>query len=288
MKNIFTRTATKRVAKLAISLFYYVARGFLRILLQYTGGLPDGKLVILYYHGIPFADRSNFARQMEVIQRGARVLPADYRGSLPCGKPHIAITFDDAYVSVAENALPELFARAFHSTIFVPVGSLGSRPTWAVEDGSADADETVMSEEQITLLPSSLVALGSHTCTHPRLSRLHADNAQEEIEGSRLKIQALTGQKVRLLAFPYGDYDASTIELCKRAGYDHVFSVVPEPVDTTNTGFVRGRVKVEPSDWALEFFLKYQGAYAWTSRVSSFKHKLRGVSEVRPSFEQPP
>jgi peptidoglycan/xylan/chitin deacetylase (PgdA/CDA1 family) len=123
-------------------------------------------------------------------------------------------------------------------------------------------------------LPSSLVTLGSHTSTHPRLSRIDARDAQEEVEGSRLKLQALAAQEVRLLAFPYGDHDASTIELCKAAGYDYVFSVAPDPVDTTKSGFIRGRVKVDPFDWPLEFFLKFHGAYAWISLVTSLKRKL--------------
>lgn len=291
MRNISIRTSTKRIAKLAISLFYYIARGFWRFVLQLAGRRPGSNLIVLYYHGVPVAYRSNFARQMESIRRGARVLPASYRGSLPPDKPNVAITFDDAFVSVAENALPELLARGFHSTIFVPVGILGTRPTWPIEDGSLDADETVMSAEQVASLPSSLVTLGSHTSTHPRLSRIDARNAQGEIEGSRVKLQSLTAQDVRLLAFPYGDHDVSTVELCKAAGYNYVFSVTPDPVDTTASGFVRGRVKVDPFDWPLEFFLKYRGAYAWSSRVSSLKQKLgdwRGLRDVRrPSYEHP-
>jgi peptidoglycan/xylan/chitin deacetylase (PgdA/CDA1 family) len=130
-------------------------------------------------------------------------------------------------------------------------------------------------------LPSSLVTLGSHTSTHPHLSRMDARHAQEEIEGSRLKLQALTAREVRLLAFPYGDHDASTIELCKSAGYDYVYSVVPDPVDTTKSDFVRGRVKVDPFDWSLEFFLKYHGAYAWTSQVFSLKRALSDWRRLR-------
>jgi peptidoglycan/xylan/chitin deacetylase (PgdA/CDA1 family) len=228
---------------------------------------------------------------MESIRRGAQVLPASYRGSLPWGKPNVAITFDDAYVSVAENALPELLARGFHSTIFVPMGTLGSPPSWPVEDRSPDSHETVMSAGQIATLPSPLVTLGSHTNTHPRLSRIDPRDARGEIEGSRLKLQALTAREVRLLAFPYGDHDASTIEVCKAAGYECVFSVAPDPVDTTNSSFVRGRVKVDPFDWPLEFFLKYHGAYAWISQVSPLKQKLsywRQLRKVRrPSYEHP-
>ena len=268
-------SSTKRLVKLTISLLYYLARGLSRFVLQLAGRSPAPRLVILYYHGIPDAYRSNFVRQLESIRRRARVVPASHRGSLPSGRPNVAITFDDAYVSVAKNALPALTARGFHSTIFVPTGTLGAPPSWSMEDGSPDSIETVMSAEQIAKLPSALVTVGSHSRTHPRLSRLAPGDAREEIEGSRHQLENLTTQEVRLFAFPYGDHDASTIELCRMAGYEAVFSTSPAPVDTTGSDLVRGRVKVDPFDGRLEFFLKYNGACAWLPYVSSLKRKLR-------------
>jgi peptidoglycan/xylan/chitin deacetylase (PgdA/CDA1 family) len=291
-RNASIRGSFKRLVKLAISLLYFSARALSRFVLELVRRSPDPQLIILYYHGIPRAYRSNFVRQLESIGRGARVVRASHHGSLPSGKRNVAITFDDAYVSVAENALPELASRGFHSTIFVPIGSLGSRPTWTIlEDGGLDSHETVMSAEQIARLPCALVTLGSHTTTHPHLSRIDPRDAQREIENSRLRLQALTAQDIRLFAFPYGDHDASTVELCRAAGYDYVFSIAPAPVDTTSSAFVRGRVKVDPFDWPLEFFLKCHGAYAWISQVSSLKRKLsnyRRVREVRRlSYRQP-
>jgi peptidoglycan/xylan/chitin deacetylase (PgdA/CDA1 family) len=282
-----TRAAsTKRMVKVAISLLYFAAQVLYRIVLQVIGRSPNQQLIILYYHGLPTAFRSSFVRQLDAIRRGGRVYPASHRGTLPADKQNVAITFDDAYVSVAENALPELIARGFHSTVFVPVGSLGSHPTWPVENGSLDSAETVMSAEQIATLPSSLVTLGSHTNTHPRLSRIDPHDAQREIEGSRLALQTLTAQDVRLLAFPYGDHDASTVALCRAAGYDYVFSIAPDPVDTTGSDFIRGRVNVDPFDGPLEFFLKYRGAYAWVSYVTSFKRKLRMYHQSQTSQQQ--
>ena len=58
-----------------------------------------------------------------------------------------------------------------------------------MEDGSPDSIETVMSAEQIAKLPSALVTVGSHSCTHPRLSRLAPGDAREEIEGSRQSLK---------------------------------------------------------------------------------------------------
>jgi peptidoglycan/xylan/chitin deacetylase (PgdA/CDA1 family) len=266
----------KRTLKLTISLAYYLVRGLSRFVIRLTGRSPKRGLVILYYHGIPDACRSSFAHQLESIRRTARVFPASHRGSLPSDKPNVAITFDDAYVSVARNALPALASRGFHSTIFVPTAMLGGAPTWQMEDGSPDAFEVVMPAEQIAKLSSPIVMLGSHSCTHPRLSRLTPSEAREEIEGSRTRLQELTALDIRLFALPYGDHNASTIEICRTAGYETVFSTRPAPVDTTDVAFVRGRVKVDPFDGPLEFFLKYNGAYAWAPYLSSLKRRVRG------------
>jgi peptidoglycan/xylan/chitin deacetylase (PgdA/CDA1 family) len=273
----FTYNRLKRPSKIAISLCYFLALKATGLVLRAVGRAPDPRLVILYYHGITQTYRHDFARQMQSLRRRALVFPANFQGSLPSGKPNVAITFDDAYVSVADNALPELAARGFHSTIFVPVGSLGNHPDWAREDNALSSDEVVMSAERIGALSSPLVTLGSHSITHPRLSRMNLNDARREIEGSRDKLQHLTRGHIRLFAFPYGDHDASTVDLCRTAGYDYVFSIVPQPVKTEESNFVRGRVQVEPFDWPLEFFLKYNGAYAWASYVSSIKRRWRST-----------
>jgi hypothetical protein len=154
-----------------------------------------------------------------------------------------------------------------------------------MEDGCLDSHETVMSAEHIAKLPSPLVALGSHSSTHPRLSSMTPSDARNEIEGSRVTLQTLTAQDVRQFALPYGDHDALVIELCREAGYAYIFSTTPNPVDTTSHHFVRGRVKVDPVDGPLEFFLKYNGAYGWVSYVSSLKRKLRSYNQSQKQSE---
>ena len=115
----------KRNTKIAVSMVYYACMAVLQGVLRLLGRPVKRRLTVLYYHGVSPAYRLNFARQMELLQRRACVLSASYRGDLPSKKKCVAITFDDAFQSVLENALPELAARSFHSTIFVPVGLVG-------------------------------------------------------------------------------------------------------------------------------------------------------------------
>jgi peptidoglycan/xylan/chitin deacetylase (PgdA/CDA1 family) len=256
----------KRFVKLGISLMYFVTSAAMHRALYMIGKPVRQRLVILYYHGVSRDERSRFAHQMETLKRTARVVPASYRGILSAHTRHVAITFDDAFVSVRENAIPELLARSFHSTIFVPTGFLGRHPSWTMRDEERARNETVMTVDQLKELPSDLVTLGSHSSMHMLLSQTQLDTAREEIEGSRRQLQHVLGREVRLFSFPYGDYDESIVKLCSMAGYDQAFTIYPEQIRTDEAGMLRGRVKVDPSDWPIEFFLKVNGAYEWMTK----------------------
>lgn len=275
----------RRNLKIGISLIYYLVRETGRAVLRLTGRSPADRLTILYYHGVTADCRSNFVRQVDALRRRALVLPASYSGKLPAkkGKKCVAITFDDAFVSVAENALPELGKHSFHATIFVPVGWLGQTPGWSMKSIGASSieppelSEVVMSTEQLRGLNPSLVSLQSHTLSHPALSELEPERAREEIERSRILLGDLIGREVRELAFPYGAHNQATVAMCRAARYETVYSIVPEEVDTASYGILRGRTKTEPSDGALEFFLKFNGAYEWLGYSIALKKVLRSA-----------
>lgn len=275
----------KRNSKIAISLIYYFVRVIGHASLWLVGRPSRRRLTILYYHGVTRDCRSSFARQMEALHRGAIVVPASYRGKLPANKNKkcVAITFDDAFVSVAENGLPELNKYSFHSTIFVPVGWLGRTPGWAMETSEVGAveapelSEVVMSSDQLQGLSHSLVSLASHTMTHPSLPELEPERAREEVERSRLLLAELSGRDVLELSFPYGAHNESTVALCRAALYETVYSILPEEVDTTAHELLRGRTKTDPSDGPLEFFLKFNGAYEWMRHSVALKKALRSM-----------
>jgi peptidoglycan/xylan/chitin deacetylase (PgdA/CDA1 family) len=265
-----------------------------RVALRLLGQQPGERLTILYYHGVTAGCRSNFARQMEALARNALVVPAAYRGPLPAakGRKCVALTFDDAFRSVAENALPELGKYSFHATIFVPVGWLGQTPGWTLENGSVEPQElseVVMSAEELRDLSPSLVALESHTMSHPSLPELQPERAREEVERSRALLAKVSGRDVLELAFPYGAYNEATVAMCRAAHYETVYSIIPEEVDTDSHGFLRGRTKTEPSDGRLEFFLKFNGAYEWMRYSIAFKRALRSLlSAIRGTAPSAP
>jgi hypothetical protein len=81
--------------------------------------------------------------------------------------------------------------------------------------------------------------------------------------------------------------------MCKTAGYDLVYGIVPTTVYPGDGEFIRGRVAVSPDDSDLEFFLKMSGGYWWMSLASTLKqaclspHRFVKVKKIAPRQSPP-
>ncbi len=60
--------------------------------------------------------------------------------------------------------------------------------------------------------------LGTHSRSHPYMSKLTKGQVQDELSTSAKAIEKLTGKKVTLFRPPYGDYNNTLIETCKEMG----------------------------------------------------------------------
>jgi len=277
----------KRSLKVLISLgFWGVARAYggVRHLLG-RGGRPI--CVVLYYHSVPDDQRKRFARQMDILRRWSTPVRADRAEPLPEGHSYAAVTFDDGFLSVASNAIPELEHRKIPATILVVAGTLGSLPGWLSESYRHNQSEITMSAEQLRALPESSVTLGSQTMTHRKLTELLPELAKREIVDSRLQLEKILNRPVTLFSFPYGKFNQELLRWCREAGYKRAFTTEPFLAFAEPGEFVTGRVSVDPTDWELEFWLKLVGAYRWETLVSAFKRKALSVwrERRRPMLE---
>jgi peptidoglycan/xylan/chitin deacetylase (PgdA/CDA1 family) len=204
---------------------------------------------------------------MDLLLRLAKPIPAGLYG-LPDSPAHYcAVTFDDGFVSVLENALPELERRNIPATFFIPTGSLGGPPAW-IKAASPARHERVLSAEQLAgLKDHRLLAIGSHSISHPNFLKLDPAQARRELEQSKAQLETILCHKVGLFSFPHGAYDSQTIDLARAAGYDRVFTINPGNAFTGPDNFVIGRVLADPADWPLEFRLKILGAYRWLAKA---------------------
>ena len=259
-----------RIVKCTISFVVFVASSLIAFASRLVGRKPKGTCVVLYYHSVPPEQRSRFANQLDSVLRWTKPIAVGNDVTLVPGVRYSAITFDDAFENFIDVAYPELQRREVCSTMFVITDALGKT------FGPADCTERVMSQQQLLELPESLVTIGSHTLTHPMLTRIEEEAAREEIVGSRLRLEQMLNRTISVFSFPFGAFNERLIEICREAGYQRVFTTLPGFAFSGPGQFAVGRVRVDPTDWPLEFHLKVAGAYRWLPVAFSIKRSIVG------------
>ena len=64
-----------------------------------------------------------------------------------------------------------------------------------------------------------LCTIGVHTCTHPRLTTLSAEEQRREIKECKDDLEQLLGGEMNHLAYPHGDYNQTTVEIATELGF---------------------------------------------------------------------
>jgi peptidoglycan/xylan/chitin deacetylase (PgdA/CDA1 family) len=178
----------------------------------------------------------------------------------------VAVTFDDGYRSVIEHAFPILERLEMPGTVFVP-SLYASRPDptfWRGKGreqwfGSRFEPELAgLSWEQLRHLIAAGWEVGSHSRSHPHLTRLPAAEVAAEVEGSRQDCERGTGAPCISLSYPYGDVDERIIEIALASGYrsgatlPRRFPRAPSALGVPRVGiyrpdgWLRFRIKVSP------------------------------------------
>ncbi|WP_438996277.1 polysaccharide deacetylase family protein [Candidatus Puniceispirillum sp.] len=123
----------------------------------------------------------------------------------------VAITIDDAYLSVYQEAWPRLKALNMPFTLFV-----ATQPIDANRYG-------YMTWDHIRELQSAGVTIGSQTRTHPHMHQISIEQSKSEIAESNARFIAELGLRPSLFAYPYGEYDRQVIQAVMDAGFTAAF-----------------------------------------------------------------
>ncbi len=123
----------------------------------------------------------------------------------------VAITIDDAYLSVYTKAWPILKNLNLPFTLFIS--------TDVIDNNFSN----YMNWDQIRELVDNGVLVGSQTKSHPHLHRLSSKQILNEIEYSNKRFIKELGFKPKLFAYPYGEYDKKTLNIVKGSGFEAAF-----------------------------------------------------------------
>ncbi len=236
--------------------------------------------VVIYYHGIPKAEITGFRTQMAYLASNCSVIrPSEIKIADSNGLNHlVAITFDDAFLSVKENAIPILKEYGLPAAIFVPAGNLGQPPRWEMPENCTNKNRTVMSKEQIAELDNDGFEIFSHTVSHPVLTEIDNNKLQHELTCSKIALEKMVGYRVLAISYPHGAHDSRVCSAAKEAGYKLGFTIEPQIVNNCTDDMQIGRFCVSPRDSLLKFKLKATGAYQATRLLKSIKRLITGCS----------
>ncbi len=151
---------------------------------------------------------------------GFHVLPleeivAAYRNRTPLPDKSIAITVDDAYLSVYKEAYPRLQKLNWPFTVFV------------ASDGVDKGFHSYMTWDQMREMQKGGVLFANHTATHDYLIRkkegesndAHVARVRNDIERCQKRLSEELGPPPMLFAYPYGEYNTDIAQLVASMGF---------------------------------------------------------------------
>ena len=180
-----------------------------------------------------------FERQMRYLRRrgfhGLRLqefIEARSRGLPLPGRP-VLITFDDAYVDLAETAGPILARYDFGATVFVPTAHVGETAAW---DDSGHGAARLLDWGQIRQLAQAGLDFASHAHRHHPAVYLDSQTLRQDMAASQRLLHQHLGQVCPVVAPPYGIVDDRVRQVLRAEGIDLVFGTQPGWFDLARPG----------------------------------------------------
>lgn len=240
-------------------------------------------VIVLCYHALSPGWEAALSTTPERFERQLALLSArGYRGvtfseavSHRSGGRVVAVTFDDAYRSVLELGRPILDHFELPATVFAPTDFVGSEQpmSWpGITEwlGGPHAQELLpMSWAELRTLSQAGWEIGSHTGSHPHLTRIEDASLTHELTRSKAACEHHLQIRCTSLAYPYGDVDARTVAAAAEAGYGAAATLPRRlsprgPLEWPRVGIyqrdrdIRFRLKVSPA------MLRLRRSTAWS------------------------
>lgn len=123
----------------------------------------------------------------------------------------IALSVDDGYSSVLREGWPRMKAAGLRFTLFVST------------DPSDRNVPGYLSWDEIRALAAEGVEIEAHSVMHPHLPDLGEAEIRAEIKNSADRIEAETGRRPTLFAYPYGEANDTAIRIVRELGFRAAF-----------------------------------------------------------------
>lgn len=172
----------------------------------------------------------------------------------------VCITFDDGYKDNYENALPVLKKYEFPATIFLITNLIGTNKILEPENFIRKFRYNqkyylCLDWEEIKEMESHCISFGSHTLTHPNLTKIPIEIAEKEIKDSKVLLEKKLLRKVDYFCYPKGYFNEKVIKTVQNAGYSGAV-VTPIHKRFKNSLFTLKRIGIYRHDNIFRFKIK--------------------------------
>jgi len=149
------------------------------------------------------------------------------------------------------------------------------------DDSTLERRFTLLTRSNLVQLSSAGMTVGSHTLSHPMLSRSPAELARAEIRESRIRLEAALGKRVWAFAYPFGDAQSVTpqvLTMARDAGYQAAFLNIGGGLGTELTRHAMPRIHVTAEMSLAEFEAHVAGLHALLQRRAGRTHRGLGAA----------
>jgi peptidoglycan/xylan/chitin deacetylase (PgdA/CDA1 family) len=255
-------------------------------------------VLILCYHAVSEDWPTEFAvspRRLEeqlryFLRRGYR--PTTLSAALdrqPAAKT-LVVSFDDAFASVVERALPVMSVLGVPGTMYVPTEYVAG--DGALEWASLERWVGTPHEHELRCmgwgglreLAAAGWEIGSHSETHVDLTALGEVELERELSASKARCEEELQRPCRTLAYPFGSHDRRVMDAAQDAGYESA-TILDNHLSIPPDSLVRPGRPVQRYGLLREGVYRYDStarlwAKTWAparrARASGLMHAMRG------------
>ncbi len=156
----------------------------------------------------------------------------------------LAITFEGAYRSAYENAIPQLLEARIPFTVI-----------FASDNADNGADQYMDWHTLNSLKKNDLVSFGMLPASYERLTGLDEAQVKSRINRARVRYREELGEEPKIFSYPFGQYSKSLHDLIKSQGFDAALALNSGAVYSESDLFALPRFAMTESHGDLDRFI---------------------------------
>lgn len=233
--------------------YLYITFGYIDLNILHRSNL----ITILSYHSIE-DDKWRFSIDPEMLRKQITYLDAHYdfislkdleeylKNKKFITKPSIVLTFDDGYRDILEvkNLFDELNVK--------PALFILADPERADHE-QLQNEKKLLSKNEILILINEGWEIGSHSMTHPDLSRMSKKELENEICLSKQKLEKDLNIPIRYFAYPRGKYSKKVLDLVEKSKYSLGLTMDDGIIDIKTNPLLVPRIGIDRTHSFREF-----------------------------------